>query len=270
MTSIKKLGLVLASVLVMATAVCSISCSGDNTTQAEDETPVTVNLFAGAGMKLVLDELSGMYMQSKPWVTVTPNYASAGTLQAQIENGAPCDVFFAPATSFMDNLQGEGLILDNTRKNILINKVVLIVPSNSALNIACFEDLASDTITHIAIGDPKSVPAGKYAEQTFTQYGILESLQSKFVLASTVTQVLQYVDSGNVDAGIVYATDALSNSNVKVVATGPDEVNAKILYPITIVKASADIEAAQAYIDFLCSEEAMAVFERYGYAEYCP
>ncbi len=266
MTLIKKAGLVLTAALIMATAACSMSCGGDTTAQTEDEIPVTVNLFAGAGMKLVLDELSDMYTQMKPWVTVTPNYASAGTLQAQIENGAPCDVFFAPATSFMDTLQNEGLILDNTRKNILINKIVLIVPNNSTLNITCFEDLASDTVTHIAIGDPKSVPAGKYAEQTFTKCGILDALQAKFVLASTVTQVLQYVDSGNVDAGVVYSTDALSNSNVKVVATGPDDVNAKILYPITVVKASTSVSAAQDYIDFLCSEQAMAVFERYGYA----
>jgi molybdate transport system substrate-binding protein len=213
-----------------------------------------------------LNEVNKLYTQAKPWVTITPNYGSSGTLQTQIEQGAPCDVFLSAAAAQMDNLQNENLLLAGSRVNLLTNTIVLIVPKNSTLGLKSFNDLTLPSVKLIAIGDPKSVPAGAYAQQAFTELGILSAIQSKFNLGANVTQVLQWVDSGNVDAGVVYSTDALSDSNVTVIATGPADVNASIVYPAAIIKASKVATAAQDYLNFLSSTQAKAIFVKYGFA----
>jgi molybdate transport system substrate-binding protein len=198
-------------------------------------------------------------------VKITPNFGASGTLLTQIQNGAPADIFFSAAEAQMDTLQNGNAIVNNSRKDLLNNTEVLIVPNNSTLNITDFKDLTSDTVKKIAIGDPKSVPAGTYALQVFDELGITAQLQSKEVLAANVSQVLTYVESGNVDAGIVYSTDALTSTKVKVVATAPADINAKILYPVAILKGSKVSAIAQDYENFLSGAQAAAVFKKYGF-----
>ena len=152
-------------------------------------------------------------------MTISLNTAASGTLQTQIENGAPADVFLSAAASNMDSLQKENLIINSTRKNIVDNTLVMIVPNGSTLGLTSFNDLTLSKVTKIAIGDPKSVPAGVYAQAAFDELGITAQIQSKFILGANVTQVLTYVAGGNVDVGFVYSTDALSSNQVKVVAT---------------------------------------------------
>jgi len=253
--------LLLWSVFLVTAAGC-VTAQNDTATIV----PVTLNISAASSLTSALNEVNKLYTQSKPWVTIMPNYAGSGTLQTQIENGAPCDVFLSAAAMQMDNLQNENLLRAGTRKNLLNNKIVLIVPKASTLGLKGFNDLTLASVKLIAIGDPKSVPAGSYAQQAFSELGILAATQSKFVLGANVTQVLQYVDSGNVDVGVVYATDAISYSNVTVVATGPADVNAGIVYPVAILKASKNISAAQDYINFLSSTQAEAIFEKYGFS----
>jgi molybdate transport system substrate-binding protein len=260
MLFLKKTGILLGALLMIAVASCS---AGKPTVTSE---PVTLNISAASSLTKALNEINTAYTQLKPWVTIAPNYGSSGTLQTQIENGAPCDVFFSAAAAQMDNLQNENLLLAGSRVNLLTNKIVLIVPKASTLGITSFSDLTLSKVKLIAIGDPKSVPAGSYAQQAFTEFGILAAIQSKFVLGATVAQVLQYVDSGNVDAGVVFVTDALSDSNVTVVATGPADVNAGIVYPVAVLKASKNADAAQDYINFLSSAQARAIFVKYGFA----
>jgi molybdate transport system substrate-binding protein len=269
MLFLKRTGLLLGVVLMMALAGCTTTnTTTATTTQTSTVTvvPVTLNISAASSLTSALNEVNKLYTQSKPGVTLTPNYASSGTLQTQIENGAPCDVFLSAATAQMDNLQNKDLLLAGTRINLLTNKIVLIVPKGNTLGITSFSDLTLDKVKLIAIGDPKSVPAGSYAQQAFTELGILAAIQSKFILGANVTQVLQYVDSGNVDAGVVYSTDALSDSNVTVVATGPADVNAGIVYPVAVIKTSKNADAAQDYITFLSSAQARAIFVKYGFA----
>jgi molybdate transport system substrate-binding protein len=281
MRVLKKASLFLGVLLIIATVGCAAPTASTitatitrtntalyTTTQTSLVTvvPVTLNICAASSLTNALNELNKLYTQAKPWVTITPNYGASGTLQTQIENGAPCDVFFSAAAANMDNLQTQNLLLAGMRKNLLTNKIVLIVPKASTLGLTGFNDLTLAKVRLIAIGDPKSVPAGTYAQQAFTKLGILAAIQSKFVLGSNVTQVLQYVDSGNVDAGVVYSTDALSDSNVTVVATGPADVNAGIVYPAAILKASKYADAAQDYMNFLSSAQAKTIFEKYGFA----
>jgi molybdate transport system substrate-binding protein len=227
--------------------------------------PVTLNVCAALSLTDALKEVNSLYMQGKPNVTITPNFASSGTLQQQIEQGAPADIFISAAATQMDNLQKKELISNDTRQNLLNNKVVLIVPNDSTLGITSFKDLTNGKVKHIAIGDPEFVPAGKYGQQAFDELGITAQIQPKLVLASDVRQVLTYVETGNVDAGIVYSTDAKTSSKVKVVASAPDSINAKVVYPVAVIKASKNPDTAKDYEDFLFSKQAKALFEKYGF-----
>lgn len=227
--------------------------------------PVELNVSAALSLTDVLKEINNLYTQENPDVTITPNFASSGTLQKQIEQGAPADVFLSAGAKQMQALQDGSLIVNETRKNLLNNKIVLVVPANSVLNITSFMDLLNDNVEKIAIGDPAFVPAGDYGKQALEKLGIWEQVQSKLILCTDVRQVLSYVEGGNVEAGIVYSTDAAISTSVTIVANAPDEVNSKIVYPVAVIKASKNIEAAKAYIDFLLSSEVKSIFEQYGF-----
>jgi molybdate transport system substrate-binding protein len=240
-------------------------------TETETVTPtaaaVTLNIFAGAGMIDVISELNALYMEENSNVTIVANFAAGGTLQTQIENGAPCDVFINVGAQQMNNLETKGLLLDGTRLNLpFTNSLVLIVPVGSILDITDFTDLTDEDVTVIAIGDPSFVPAGKFAESLFTLLGITEQLEAKLLLSSTVREVLTYVETGNADAGFVYLTDALTSDSVTIVATAPDEINSQIIYTAAVIKASENVEASNDYLAFLASDDALAIFESYGFS----
>jgi molybdate transport system substrate-binding protein len=258
--TIKPLAAVLALLLIAPTV---IACTPKAQTS---HAPVVLNVSASAVMTDVLKEINESYRQVNPWISFITNFASGGTIQQQIENGAPCDVFVSAAASFMDNLEKKGLLLQETRHNLLNNKIVLIVPANSTLHLKTFDDLTNATVKKIAIGDPKSVSAGTYAQQTFDFFNISAVLQPKLVLGGDVRQVLTYVETGNVDAGVVFTTDAMTSTGVKVVASAPDVVNTKIVYPVAIIKTSPRAAAAQDYISFLFGSSARSVFEKYGFS----
>jgi molybdate transport system substrate-binding protein len=226
---------------------------------------VTLNVSAASSLSNVLKAIDALYTKSNPNVTISLNTGASGTLQTQIENGAPADVFLSAASANMDTLQNENLIINSSRKNLLNNTLVMIVPVGSTLGLTSFNDLTLAKVTKIAIGDPKSVPAGAYAQAAFNELGITSQIQSKFILGANVTQVLTYVAGGNVDVGFVYSTDALSSTQVKVVANAPADINAQIIYPAAILKASTHSTAAQAYLDFLSSDQAKALFIPYGF-----
>jgi len=229
-------------------------------------TPVTtVNVSAASSLTDVIGEINALYQKDNPNVTVIANFAAPGTLQQQIENGAPADVFISASPRQVDALQSKKLIVDNTRKDLLCNKVVLIVPGDSTLGIKSFNDLTGDAVKKVAIGDPDSVAAGQYARDIFNQYGIMEALKSRLVLAGNVRQVLQYVESSNVDAGVVFLTDAKISKSVKVVADAPDDINKKVIYPVAVINTGKDSTAATAYETFLFSDQAGAIFDKYGF-----
>jgi len=227
--------------------------------------PVTLNISAASSLANVLKAIDSAYIQANPNVTISLNTGSSGTLQTQIENGAPADVFLSAASANMDSLQKESLITNNTRKNLLNNTLVMIVPNGSTLGLTSFSDLTLAKVTKIAIGDPKSVPAGTYAQSAFDELGITAQIRSKFILAANVTQVLTYVAGGNVDVGFVYSTDALSSNQVKVVANAAADINAQIVYPEAVLQSSKNPDAAQAYLNFLSSDQAKALFIQYGF-----
>jgi molybdate transport system substrate-binding protein len=208
-----------------------------------------------------------MFEAANPGVTVEGTYDSSGKLQTQIEEGLEADVFMSAATKQMKALDEEGMIASDSIVDLLENKIVLIVPAGTDSAIKSFEDIAN--ADSIALGDPASVPVGQYSEEALTNLGIWDSIQDKVSFGTNVTEVLNQVAAASADAGIVYATDAASMpDDVTVVAEAPEgSLATKVIYPVAVVKESANADAAQAFVDFLGSDEAIAVFEAYGFAK---
>lgn len=230
-------------------------------------TKVDLIVSAAASLKDALTEIQTLYKAEKPNAAVAITFGGSGALQQQIEQGAPADVFFSAATSNMNTLKTAGLMVDSTIKNLLKNTLVLVLPSDSKSAVRMFEEVkASADIKKIALGEPTTVPAGKYAEQVFTFYNALDAVKAKTVYAKDVREVLTWVESGNVDAGVVYSTDAYTSDKVKIVATAANGTHDPIVYPAGVVKASKSPVAAKDFVNFLSSAEATAVFEKYGFS----
>lgn len=267
----------------VALAVCMVlSCAGcggaSNKGASEGTTEVTTEggkskilVAAAASLQAIFDnELIPLFEKENPEITVEGTYASSGDLQQQIESGLDADVFFSAATSNMDTLTEEKLIDKDTVVDLLKNDVVLITPKDSKLGIKSFKDITkADTI---AIGDPESVPAGKYAKEILTNLGVYNEVEKKASLGASVTEVLSWVAEGSADAGIVYATDAQTeNTNgddkeVEVVATAEDSMmQTPVVYPVGVVSASAHKDEAKAFEDFLQTDEAKAILEKAGF-----
>lgn len=225
-----------------------------------------VNLAAAASLKNVYDDkLIPMFEEKYPGVKVTPTYASSGDLQTQIENGLETDVFMSAANKQMNALAEEGLVDNDTNLQFLENKVVLIVPKDSTANISSFDDL-KNVEGNIAIGDPESVPAGQYGQEVLNNTGIWDDVESKLSLGTDVTAVLNQVAQGSAECGIVYATDAKSTDDVKVVCEAPDDaLKTPVIYPVAMIKDAKDADAAQKFLDFLQTKEAKDIFVEYGF-----
>ncbi|MFX4262168.1 molybdate ABC transporter substrate-binding protein [Pelotomaculum propionicicum] len=252
----KKLFTFLALVLFIAVSV--IGCGGK-----KSEEPVNLTISAAASLQDAAGELKALYESKNTGTTITMNLASSGTLQKQIEEGAPADLFISAGQSQMDALSQKGLIIEESRKDLLGNELVLVAGKDSSL--AGFESLTGENVKKISIGTPESVPAGQYAKETLTSLKLWDQLQPKIILAKDVRQVLTYVETGNVDAGLVYRTDAATSASVKIVSSAPDGSNKPILYPMAVVKSTKYQKQAEEFARFLQSDDAVKIFEKYGF-----
>lgn len=275
----KKRILVMAAAMAMAGVLSGCSGFGQAETTAAastaaPETPAApvseeeILVAAAASLKNAYEEkLIPMFQEANLGVTVKGTYDSSGKLQTQIEEGLEADVFMSAATKQMKALDEGGYIASDTIVNLLENKIVLIVPAGSDSKLEKFEDIVN--AESIALGDPASVPAGQYAEEALTSLGIWDSIQDKVSLGTNVTEVLNQVAAASADAGIVYATDAASMADqVTVVAEAPEgSLSKKVIYPVAVVKNTAHEDAAKAFTEFLQTDEAMAVFESYGFTK---
>ena len=225
---------------------------------------VDLTVSAAISLKDALDEIARLYHIENPGVVIHLNLGASGTLQQQIEQGAPVDIFISASPAQMDGLVSHNLVLSDTRKDLVRNTVVLIAPKDRA-GVRNFQDLAGSSVKVIAIGDPRSVPAGKYAQEVLAHFGLFDALKPKFVFAKDVRQVLTYVETGNADAGIVYATDARASTRVSVVATAPEDSHAPVVYPVAVVAGSKNAQAARKLIDFLLGPGCADVFRKLGF-----
>lgn len=225
----------------------------------------TLLVAAAASLQDALKELNPLFESANRGITVNYNFAASGPLQQQIEQGAPVDLFISAATRQMDALQQKNLILTNTRRNLLTNSLVLVVPRNSKLGLTNFRQLTNSNVKRISVGEPRSVPAGQYAEEVFKNLKILDQLRPKFVYGNSVRNVLSSVESGNADVGVVYATDAKISGQVRQVATAPRNLHSAIVYPMAVIAASRNQQAARTYAQFLTSQQAQNIFKKYGF-----
>jgi len=224
----------------------------------------TIVVSAAASLKEALSEVNAAFIAKNPGSAIDLNLGGSGALQQQIEQGAPVDVFISAAKKQMDALAAKGLLLEGSAIDLLGNKVVLVGPPG-ATKPASFEALTDPSVRQIAIGEPGSVPAGQYAQQIFAWYKIAEAVKPKLVFAKDVRMVLTYAETGNVDAGIVYLTDAKQSGKVAILAEAPAGSHDPVVYPAAIIKAAKQPATARLYLDFLKSPEATALFVKRGF-----
>ena len=225
----------------------------------------TVMLAAAASLeKSFTEQLIPMFEAQYPNVKIEGTYDSSGKLQSQIEAGADVDIFFSAALKQMQALQEEGYIDADASIDLLENKIVLIVPKGSEEGYTSFEDIVNANMA--AIGDPESVPAGQYGKEALENLGLWSEVENKLSLGTNVTEVLNWVAEQSADAGIVYATDAASiPEKVTVIAAAPEGSVSKVIYPVAELKDTANKEAADAFMEFLQSADALKVFEEAGF-----
>ncbi|NET28502.1 molybdate ABC transporter substrate-binding protein [Okeania sp. SIO1I7] len=253
--------------MAILSCLLTISCSQTRDNSSSDLTASTINLTVSAATSLkdAMEEIEPIYEQKNTNTSLTLNLSSSGSLRQQIEQGAPVDLFISASPSHINILQEKGLIIDESRRDLLKNQMVLIVPTENTAAVNTFQDLTKDTIQNISIGEPESSPAGKYAQEVLTSLGIYQTVEPKIVFAKNVRQVLNYVATGNVDAGIVYRTDTNASNAVNIVANAPDDSHTPVVYPIAVIKDSKNIEAVKQLEEFMFTPEAKAVFEKYGF-----
>ncbi|MFV0389329.1 MAG: molybdate ABC transporter substrate-binding protein [Pyrinomonadaceae bacterium] len=230
-----------------------------------DKNPKYIVVSAAISLKETFDELATLYKQ-KTGTKLRISYAASGVLSQQIEKGAGVDVFASAGQPEMNKLEAGGFLIKETRKDFAGNSMVLIVAKDSTLGIGSFDDLGKADIRNLAIGNPKTVPAGAYGVETLKSLGVYDKVAGKFVFGESVRQVLEYVSQGNAEAGIVYSTDAdISKATVNVVATAPEDSHSPIRYPIAVINDSKKADDAREFIAFVMSEEGQQVLQKYGF-----
>lgn len=269
MINFVKKGSILWALIMILMVVSACGANQTNTPKQPDVPAENVELTISAAASLTdaLKEIQQQFEEVHPNVKLNFNFGASGALQKQIENGAPADLFLSAAAKNMKTLVDAKLIANENQTDLLSNGLVLVTSKSSKTSLSTVNDLLNDDVKTVAIGIPESVPAGSYTKEALEQAKLWDSLQSKIVQAKDVRQVLQYVETGNADAGFVYMTDALSSDKVNVVLTVDPATYTPITYPIGIVTATKHIQESKQFYDYLHTEEAMAVFEKFGFSK---
>lgn len=268
----KRFKLVITLVFLLMFAVACSNNQGtdepsdkkETQTATESKENVELTISAAASLKDAMDVIQNTYQEEHPEVELKFNFGGSGSLQQQISQGAPVDLFFSAAEDKFDLLVDSGEIAKEYGVDLLGNELVLVVPKEDQ-TIKGFEDLAKAEVNKVSIGTPESVPAGQYAKESLEKMDIWKDVESKVVYAKDVRQVLSYVETGNVEGGIVYKTDVLVSDKVEIIASADPATHTPIVYPVGIIKDSEQYEAAKEFFEYLQSEDALKVFEEYGF-----
>jgi len=237
---------------------------GLNLSSAEPAMEITVS--AAISLKNAFEEVGKIFEQKYPGTKVRFNFGASGDLARQIEAGAPVDLFASAAQKDMDDIDQKGFITSGTRMNFAGNSMVLVKPGMSQIQMEFFEDLRKPEVKKIVIGNPKSVPAGRYAEEVLKYFNLREVVKDKLVFAEHVRQALDYVARNEVDAAIVYSTDAMIRpKEVRIITKAPDKSHQPIVYPIGIVKGSKNQSLAKDFITLVLSTEGKNFLKKYGF-----
>lgn len=221
---------------------------------------------AAASLTNAMTKAGQRFMENSPEIKVIFNFASSGSLLQQMVHGAPVDVFASANQKFMNAAEKKNLILPGTRKNFVRNKLVLAAPKDSNLNIKKMSDLSLSAVRRISLGNPETVPAGIYAQESLKNHGLWEKLAHKFIYGSSVRQVADYISRGEVDVGLLYSTDTkILGDKVKVIM----EVgkHKSVIYPIAVLSSSRKKELANRFLDFVLSDKGQEVFAEFGFSK---
>lgn len=249
-------------ILMMFLMLSVSGCSAIQKKESPEET-VELTISAAASLQDALNDIKMDFEREHPHVKVVFNFGASGALQQQISRGAPVDLFFSAAEDKFAQLVHEGFIEKKRSADLVGNELVLVVPNDSKLDINGLNDLIK--IDKISIGNPESVPAGQYAKEALGNLNVWKVIEGKVVYAKDVRQVLTYVESNNVDAGMVYKTDALSSPKVEIAAHANGDTHSPIVYPAGVIKRSSHPKEAKLFYDFLQKESSMKILEMYGF-----
>lgn len=225
-----------------------------------------ITVSAAMSLKNAFEEIGRAFEAEKKGVKVWFNFGASGDLVRQIEAGAPVDVFASAAGKDMDRLEEKGLVAPGSRRDFASNVMVLVTPAQARKDLVSFKDLARDEIGRVAIGNPRTAPAGRYTEEVLRNLGLLDAVMRKVVLGENVRQVLDYVARGEVDAGIVYRSDTLARpGQVRIVAEAPAGSHEAVRYPVALLRDSAAPDLAKAFIATVLSHEGRRIFLKNGF-----
>lgn len=263
--------LTLALCLMLGAAGCSNNSSSSSSSNAssaasssgDSSEKVELNISAAASLQEAMAELEKEFKNINPDVKLTVNLGSSGSLMQQIQEGAPCDLFISAGAKQMDALVEDGTVEKDAVKTLLTNDLVLVAAKGEKVD--SLDALKTDDVEKIAIGDPESVPAGKYAKEVLDNTKLYDNVKDKLVLAKDVKEVLSWVQKGNADVGFVYLSDATGVDDVDVVLTTDDDSHSEIAYPVAVLKDSKQAKVAQQFEDFLLSDTAQNILEKHGF-----
>ncbi len=260
----------IAIVIIIALAAIFMG-SDDEGKQAQQQSqqasePAQITVSAAASLTEAFTDMEKEFETENPDIDVVYNFGASGTLRTQIEGGAPIDVFASAAQDQMDMLASKGFIYNDTREDFVENSLVMIVPKGNALELTGMQDLTKTEVEKISIGNPETVPAGKYAKEALTNAGLWDSVSGKMLMAENVKQALVYVERGEAEAGFVFSTDASSaeNGSIEVITSVP--VTTPITYPIAVLSSTQHQEDSQLFIDFVTGEKGKSILEQYGFS----
>lgn len=256
------LWILVVSAIMMTACMPSSKDSLAESVGASGKAQLTIS--AAASLKSSLEEVAVLFQKEYPDITLQFNFGGSGSLQQQIEQGAPVDLFFSAAMEPVDRLVKKGLVEQDKSEVLLHNRLVLIAPKRDEI-ISSVQDLKKPGVRVIAIGQPDTVPAGAYGKEVLERTELWSHVEAKAVYAKDVTQVLSYVESGNADAGFVYASDVLKSPNVRIAAEIDSAYHTPIQYPAAITTLGRHPKETEKLLDFLKSDEARSIFVKYGF-----
>lgn len=250
--------------LFAAAALCLFFCKPFS---ASGQTEITVS--AAISLKNAFEEIGKIFEAKNPGIKVFFNFGGSGDLARQIEAGAPVDVFASASPKDMQDIQNKNLLIPETRAVFAVNSIVIVQPAQSRLKLAGIEDLKKPEVRRIGIGNPQTVPAGRYAGEVMAFFKLNDALKEKLIMGENVRQVLDYVVRGEVDAGIVYKTDALMQpSGVNIFFAVPQAAHSPVLYPAAVIKNTKSPQAAKQFVEFVAGDTAAcSILEKYGFAK---
>ena len=260
----KLLGILLMLGIVILTAGCGGGKDAAETAEkpAAEEKELTVSIAAST--KNAIDEIVKNYESENPGVKIKINSGGSGTLEQQITGGAPVDIFLSASKKNMDNLEEKGFLLEGTRQDLLKNSLVLIGSSDVKDKIKGIEDLKAGRVK-IALGELNTVPAGKYAKQAFEKLDMWNEIEKEAIYQKDVTAVLTIVDSGEIETGVVYSSDALTLKNGFIIEEFAADTHDAVVYPAAIIKETKNKEEAEKFLKYLQNDASKEIFEKYGF-----